>query len=525
MPQEHLGLFDTPPTRRQVQFSLVIVGLLFAALLVILPVRDVPLRPIHAFIPMANAIMFLGELITATLLYAQTAVFRSRALAVVGTVYVFTALLLIPHALTFPGAFAPDGLLGAGINTTAWIAWCRRVSFPIAIFFYVQLRRAESAAPPEAERPAAGIVIGVIAAIALAAGVTALTTIGQALLPPFFVTHSRVAYANSLQYESVVFVLSIIATILLFRTRRSVLDLWLLVVFAGWLTQSLLILSLHGRFTVGWYWLFLVSVFSHLVVMLALLAESHRLYLRLALSTSARNRERESRLMSIDAVAAAISHEIGQPLAAARAYATAGVSWLDRPQPDPERAVKSMRAAIDAAQRTADVIKSIRAMFAQQPGMASEVDLNDLARATASALGRELAGEKVSLQLTLDEALPPILADRVQIEQVLVNLITNAIESLGATRGRARRIAIRSTALNGHDVLLQVSDNGVGITDEAMSRIFEAFFTTKKTGMGMGLSLCRTIVEAHGGRLWAAPGEKHGVTFYLQLPRSDLHAA
>ena len=190
-------------------------------------------------------------------------------------------------------------------------------------------------------------------------------------------------------------------------------------------------------------------------------------------------------------------------------------------RPNVEKAIAALRATIDAGQRTFDVIKSIRAMFAKEPGAATEFSLNDLVRETASLLDRELAGDKVSLELELDEALPPVLADRVQMQRVLVNLFTNAIESLDATHGRPRRIAIRSAPLNGQDVLLEVSDTGIGIAPEQMARIFDAFFTTKATGTGLGLSLCRTIVEEHGGRLWASPGNEHGATFHLRLPRSS----
>jgi signal transduction histidine kinase len=517
--QEHLGLFDTPPARPQVRFCLAIVGVLIIGFLLILPVSNARLPEVDAFIPTIDAVMFLGELITATMLYAQAAVFRSRALAVLGTGYIFTALLIVPHALTFPGAFAPSGLLGAGLNTTAWITIFRRAGFPIAIILYVLLKRADSASAPGTEPKAPRIGLQILAAVALAAAATTLGTVGRDLLPPFYLNHADLIYANALGYECLLFALLVAATVMLFRQRDSVLDMWLLVSFSGWLIQSLLIMTLHGRFTAGWYGLYVLMLFTQLVVMLALIAESNRLYARLALSTSAWNREREARLMSIDAMAATISHEVGQPLFAVSTHASAGLKWLTRERPDVERAIKSLRATIEAGRHTTEVIKSIRAMFAKRPGIRIEFSLNDLVRTTASSLGMELAGEKVSLQLVLEETLPPILADRVQVQRVLVNLLTNAIESLAITRGRPRRVTIRTSPL-GHDVLLEVSDNGAGIAPEDLERIFDAFFTTKETGTGLGLSLCRTIIEAHGGRLWASHGEEQGASFHLQLPSS-----
>ena len=318
--------------------------------------------------------------------------------------------------------------------------------------------------------------------------------------------------------------LHVVATVLLFRKRNSVLDLWLLVALAGWLVQSLLNVPLHGRFTAGWYGLFGVMLVSDLIVMLALIAETNWLYARLALSTAARNREREARLMSMDAVTAAISHEVGQPLTAVVLNATAGLNWLTRARPDLEKAIKSLRATLDAGRRTFDVIKSIRAMFAKGPGTGNRIQPQRPGARDRVVAGQGAGRRKVSLELALDETLPPILADRVQIQRVLVNLFTNAIESLGATRGRPRHIAIRSVPLDGQDVLLEVSDTGTGIAPEEMPHIFDAFFTTKATGTGLGLSLCRTIVEEHGGHLWASQGEEHGATFHLQLPCSGLPA-
>ena len=205
--------------------------------------RDVRLPEIDAFIPMINAIMFVGELITATLLYAQAAVFRSRALTVLATGYVFAALLLIPHALTFPGAFAPDGLLGAGVNTTAWIASFRRAAFPIAIILYVLLKRAKiRQRSVERSDRQPNIAAGMFAAIALAAAVTLLATRGHDLLPPYFLNRSDLIYSYAVGYQSVLFALFAVAAVMLFRTRKSVLDMWLLVALSGWLVESLLTL-------------------------------------------------------------------------------------------------------------------------------------------------------------------------------------------------------------------------------------------------------------------------------------------
>jgi len=296
--------------------------------------------------------------------------------------------------------------------------------------------------------------------------------------------------------------------------------MWLLVALATCIAHALLNLEAWGRFTVGFYSQFILLLVSHLVVMLAFIAESNRLYAHLALSTAARRRERDARLMSMDAVTAAIAHEVGQPLAAVGLNTSAALGWLERAKPDVRKAISAVREARVARDRTFDIIKSIRATFAKEPGRATKFNLNDLARETASLLARELAASKISLNLALDEELPPIIADRVQIQRVLVNLLTNAIESLRAVTGRPRILELRSEPVSESFVLLQVSDTGPGIEPAEIEHIFDAFYTTKATGTGLGLPLCRTIAEDHGGRLWATGGEPHGAKFHLRLPRS-----
>jgi signal transduction histidine kinase len=472
---------------------------------------------------MVNAMMFVGELIIATLLFAQAAVFRSRALTVLAAGYVLTALLLAPHALTFPGAFAPDGLFGAGLNTTGWLAVARRMSFPLAVVLYVLLDRTDSRVRRGTHRPSTMVFGTTIAAVALASAVTILATSGHDLLPPLFLDRSQVVFANLMMVNLATIVATLIAMAMLLLKRTSVLDMWLLVSLAAWLIETMLNLPLQGRFTLGFYCLFLMMLVSHVIVLLALIAEFNRLYARLALQTAARNREREARLMSVDAVAAAISHEVGQPLAAVTLQASAGLDWLTRPRPNVEEAIKSLRAIIDSGRRSFEVVKGIRAMFSGRPNWTTEFDVNELVRETVSLLGTELAAAKVSLQFALDEALPPVRANRTQLQQVLINLITNAIQSLGSVRAGPRRIVIRSAPLDSDKVLLEVSDTGIGISPEDLPHLFEAFRTTKANGTGIGLSLCRTIVEEHGGRIWASPGEKSGAIFHVQLPRRGMH--
>src|SRR5438309_8658335 len=150
-PSDTLGLFDTPGNRAQIRFGYLIVGVLIAALLVVLPFRDIRLRDVTAFIPTVDSIIFVGDLITATLLFGQSSLFESRALRLMASGYLFGALLLIPHALTFPGAFSAEGLLGAGVNTTGWLGVWQRSAFPISVILYVLSGPVETI--PRVERP------------------------------------------------------------------------------------------------------------------------------------------------------------------------------------------------------------------------------------------------------------------------------------------------------------------------------------------------------------------------------------
>jgi C4-dicarboxylate-specific signal transduction histidine kinase len=226
---------------------------------------------------------------------------------------------------------------------------------------------------------------------------------------------------------------------------------------------------------------------------------------------------RVARLTTAGAMAATIAHEINQPLAAIVANGSAGVRWLDRPDPNLEEARSAFERVINEGHRAAQIITSIRAMFKKDSGARSPTAINELVCEVVATSLSELKSRRVSLTLQLLDDLPPIQADRVQLQQVLLNLITNAIDSMASVPDRRHGLRVRSEHLEDW-VVIGIQDSGAGINPEHAERLFDAFFTTKPNGIGLGLSICRSIVEAHGGQISAFPGNPHGSVFQIMLP-------
>ena len=226
---------------------------------------------------------------------------------------------------------------------------------------------------------------------------------------------------------------------------------------------------------------------------------------------------RVARLTTVGAMAATIAHELNQPLAAIVSNGNAGLRWLDRPEPNLEEARSAFGRVVNEGHRAAQIITSIRAMFKKDSGLRSPVAINDLVCDVVSTLLGELKSRRVSLALQLLDDLTPVQADRVQVQQVLLNLLTNAIDSMASVTDRPHTLCVRSEHLE-DCVLISVQDSGTGIAPEHAERMFDAFFTTKPNGIGLGLSICRSIVESHGGRLSVFPVHPHGSVFQVMLP-------
>ena len=222
--------------------------------------------------------------------------------------------------------------------------------------------------------------------------------------------------------------------------------------------------------------------------------------------------------MTWDAVSASIAHEIRQPLAAVIISAQAGLRWLRRPQPEIGEAEEAFESIARDGRRAEEIIGKTRAIYRKGAGERIALDINELVKASLALMRPELERHRVSVHMDLSEGLPPVKGDKVQLQQVLVNLTTNAIDSIAATEGGERVLRVRSDNDSANKVTIAVEDSGRGVESTDIEEIFNPLFTTKSQGMGMGLTICRSIVEAHDGRLWAAPNQPRGAVFQFSLP-------
>ena len=225
-----------------------------------------------------------------------------------------------------------------------------------------------------------------------------------------------------------------------------------------------------------------------------------------------------TRVTTLGELAASIAHEVNQPLAAIVADANACLNWLAGTNPRLDMVHGALAAIVRDGHRAADVIQRIRQLAAKTASPKAAVDLNDIVREVIPFVRASLLRHEVSLAMELAAELPRVLGDRVQLQQVILNLVMNGTEAMAGVEDRPRELMIRSQPHDGEHVTLAVHDTGVGIDPNHLDRLFNAFFTTKAGGMGMGLSISRSIVEAHGGRLWASPNEPHGAIFHFSLP-------
>ncbi len=524
--ERQLVLSMLPAGPRERRFAVAVVLLSLAVFIAAAPFASLPLPRVAAFIPGYGAALVVNDLITTALLFGQFTITRSRALLVLASGYLFTALMAIAHALTFPDLFAESGLLGGGTQTTAWLYMFWHGGFPAAVAGYALL---EKGADGRTSIPApAAIAFSAAVVLALVSALTALATIGEALLPNIMQGN---AYTPAMIFVvATVWSLSLLALLILFvRRSHSVLDLWLKVVLCAWLCDVALSAILNaGRFDLGFYVGRLYGLSAASFVLIVLLLETIALYARLARSLEAERFERErrllemrselihvSRLSELGQMVSALAHEVNQPLAAIGNYVRASQRFIDGN--DPEKARSTLGKAVNEAVRAGAIIQRLRDFIRKSD---SDKRVENLAATVEETIALAVVGAErsdIGLELRLDPEASMAVIDKVQIQQVLLNLIRNAIDAMA---DRLRRSLVIATAPAADGMIeVSVADNGPGLAGAVREKLFQPFVTTKESGMGVGLSICRSIIEGHGGRLWAEDNPGGGTVFRFTLTR------
>lgn len=521
--EHHLFLLTTvPASRDQYRLATGVLVVLVAALLVTVPFARTPLENTLVFVPAYAFAVFIIDLITAALLLALFSIQRSRAVLALSIGYFFSGLMVMPWALTFPGVSALFGLSDAGLQTTAAIATLRRLGFPLFVLAYALLKDRDSSIHHSRSSVGRMILGSVAGVVAITGGLTWLIVTTDDALPQLMSDERNVS--ELWRYVPATAVLLYLAGLVVLWTRRSsVLDLWLMVVLCTLLIELVLLsyVSAGLRLSVGWWAGRAYGFISASIVLLVLLWETMTLYARLARSVTAERRAREARLTAMEAFSASIAHEIKQPLASMVTNADAGTRWLDRPTPELAEARAALGRIVKDGHRTGKVIESISTMFRKGSQERVSVHLNPLIDETLRRCRGEVQFGRIAIEVELSEHLPLVRGSPIQLQQVISNLVDNAIDAMSAVTDRERILRVKSAIEDSGRILVSVEDSGTGMDPNCKERFFEPFFTTKPDGMGMGLMFCRSVIEAHGGRLWMTDNHPHGAIVQFTLPSAD----
>ncbi len=519
---ERSPFLSTFPARAgELRLALGVVLLSTLVFLAAAPYAKRALPPLGAFLPIYQSALVITDLITAVLLYGQFAILRSRALLVLASAYLFSSLMAVAHALTFPGLFTRTGLF-AGQQTTAWLYFLWHAGFPLLVIGYALLRSRETqpAARGGARRE---ILAGVGVTVAAVCALMVLASAGNDLLPVIMRGNSDAP--AKVVVASLTWLLSLAALPALWRRRpHSVLDLWLMVAVFVWIFDSALAAVLnHARFDLGWYAGRVYGLLASSFVLAVLLLENGRLYARLAEAYADERRERaraEARTAELaavnkelDAFSYSVSHDLRAPLRAIDGYSRMiEEDYGERLDEEGRRLLAVVRGS---SQKMGMLIDDLLGL--------SRVGRSELARAQVdmAALVREVRlelGEVSPVQVEL-EGVPDGYGDRALLKQVWANLMHNALKYSG-TRERPR-VEIGGRA-EGAETIYWVRDNGVGFDMKYYDKLFGVFQrlhgVDEFPGTGIGLAIVQRVVARHGGRVWGEGKTGEGAAFYFALP-------
>jgi signal transduction histidine kinase len=511
-------LANIPPSSAQRRMARIFVIALCAIFAGTWPFRSFQLPAVDAFLPAIAGALCVADCVASALLFAHFSLLRRWALLIVASGYLFSALMVVAHALAFPGAFAPNGFLvmGTGLQSAVWLYWTWHGVLILSILGYALLKDRDLAVGAGSTRLAIGS--SVVAIFAAVIGLYWFVTQHENLLPITFVDVRPVSVFRHLIGGATLLAVGGIALSQLWLRRRSLLDQWLMVALCAILLEVLIVSAFGVRYDLGWYAGRFYQLVTATVVMVVLLAEMTTLYASLARSNMLLRRERDNKLMTLEAMAASISHEVRQPLGAIATRGATSLRFLELAPPNLEKVRSNLATIVSESHRASQVFENIRALFSGADPARQSINVNDIALDALRVLREELQEHGVTTGTELTFGLPPVMGHSGQLEEVVLNLIHNAIEAMDAVRD-GRRVLLVRTGYHGSDAIaVAIEDSGPGIDPEKLAGIFDPFVTTKPGGMGLGLAICRMTIERHGGELSASASPHKGALFQFTLP-------
>jgi signal transduction histidine kinase len=492
-----------------------VVGMMLIVFAALAPFARMQLAPLDSFLPTAQSVIVITSFIGSVLLFGQFVTIGLSALLVLAAGYLFVALIVVAQTLTFPGAFTPTGLFGAGAQSSGWLYFAWHFGFPTAVIGYVLIK---DTTKPFGVRnfPAIFWTVTIVIWVVLLLTWTAIA--GAPFLPVLFVDGAR--FSRFTFYVTGADLVLTALTIALLNSRgRSTLDMWLTVTSCAFLAELLInTLLIPGRFTLGWYAGRAFSILVSTIVMTLILMQTFKLNAKLMRITILLQRERANKLANLEAVVGSISHEVRQPLSAISMQGVAAQRWLRRSSPNLIEVEKSIGGMIDSVMRAGEILDNIRSLFSNVVQEMQPVDVNRLITEALDTKRDEIRNCGIDVGMQLSPQLPLITANSGLLREVFVNLIQNAIDAMKAVADRRRLLEIKADHHGDEEIVVSVEDTGPGIEPEKVSSIFEPFFSTKAKGMGLGLAICRSIVERHQGQLSVRSEIGSGTRFQLALP-------
>ena len=530
-PENRVFLISAPAKPADRRLALTVVALSFCVFLMLVPFARRPLGELWAFIPAYESALAISDLATAVILFIQFHILRSRAALVLAAGYLFTAFMIVPHALTFPGVFSPTGLLGAGPQSTAWLYVFWHGAFPLAVIGYARLRRRESVDAAASARSLLPIALTITAVLAAAICLTALATAGSALLPAIMSGNRTGSYL----ILSIAWILSFIALLVVwFRKERSVLDLWLTVVMCAWIFDIALSAIFNtGRFDLGFYAGRAYGLLAATFVLAVLLFETGALYAELTRLFAAEQKERrreaeqgrrlletslalEGANRELEAFSYSVAHDLRAPLRAISGFSEILVEDYDHKLDDEgRRYLRDIQESAHTMARLIDDLLSL-ARLSRAELHRQRVDLSEIARSVAARLHKNEPERRVEFAIAEglgDEGDAGLLSIAIE------NLIGNAWK-YSSKREQARIEMGVMPPPNGRSVYF-IRDNGAGFDMAYYSKLFGVFQRLHSVhefeGTGIGLATVQRIIRRHGGRIWAEAKVDHGATFFFTL--------